>query len=133
VEAIGLMPAVALLPAPAWTTPLLVTGLVSLAILVIAVIAWPVRAVVGRRLGSPLRLERTDRRLRWASLALAAVAVAATALWGLVAASLLGAAGTAPTALLRGAQVATLAGALGIVPATWRAVRTWARRSWLAA
>src|SRR5699024_490977 len=86
-----------------------------------------------RRLGSPLQLERTDRRLRRASLALAAVAMAATALWGLAAASLLGPVATAPTALLRGAQVATLAGALGIVPATWRAVRTWARRSWLAA
>src|SRR5690625_7997181 len=35
--------------------------------------------------------------------------------------------------MIRAAQLATLLGALGVVPAAWRAIRTWAGRRWLLA
>lgn len=133
VEMIGLLPAFTLLPAPGWTTPVLLGVLAALVILGVALVAWPVRAVVGWRLSAPLLLSRRDAWLRRASLVAAALALGGIALWAVVAVSLIGAGGPSGPVMIRAAQLATLLGALGVVPAAWRAIRTWAGRRWLLA
>lgn len=132
VEAISLMPAATLLPAPAWYLPLLLALVVALVVVAIALVSWPARAVIGWRLGRPLVLPRTDRRLRRASLLAAVFTYVGVGLWAMVASSLLN--GQAdPLILIRSAQIATLLSVLGLVPAGWRALRAWRQRSWLQA
>src|SRR5699024_3431025 len=123
-------PALTLLPAPTWLPPVLIAFLAGLVVLAIALVAWPARAVIGWRLGAPLVLTRTDRRLRRAGLLAALVTFAAVGLWAVVATTLVsGHAGS--DILIRVAQAATALGALGIIPTTWRAVRGWRQRSWM--
>lgn len=132
IEAISLMPAMTLVPAPAWYGPLLVALVGALAVLAIALVAWPARAVIGWRLRAPLVLTRTDRWLRRAGLLAALFAFTAVALWAVMTAGLLSGQG-ASNVLIRSAQTATLLTVLGVIPSTWRAVRAWAARSWLPA
>src|SRR5699024_6704620 len=131
VEMIGLLPAFTLLPAPGWTTPVLLGFLAALVILGVALVARPVRAVLGWRLSAPLLLSRRDAWLRRASLVAAALALGGIAPWAVVAVSLIGAGGPCGPVMIRAAQLATLLGGLGVVPAAWRAIRTWAGRRWM--
>lgn len=132
VTSIALMSALTLLPAPAWYTPVLMGGVAALVILAIALVAWPARVVIGWRLGAPLELARKDRWLRRTGLLAALLTFVAVGLWLVMTAGLVNGQGASNT-LVRSAQVATLLGVLGIVPATWRAVRAWIERSWLQA
>lgn len=133
VASIGLGPAFTLLPAPGWTTPILLVFVAALVIMTTALVAWPARALIGWRLKAPLLLPRWDTWLRRASLLATVFALGSIAMWAAVAVSLLGPAGLSGTAMIRSTQLLTLLGVLGVVPATWRAARTWAARRWLLA
>lgn len=132
VEALSFGSAGTLQPRSAWQSLLVPLLAGSLGALTVMLAAWPLRALVGRRLGVPLRLAPLDRRLRGFSILAAVAALVGAGLWYSVTTMMLGG-GPPGTGLLRGAQVATALGALGVVPATWRATRAWARRSWWAA
>lgn len=129
VEALSLGPAFTLQPQPTWQGLLVPVLLGSLGVLVVALISWPVRALVGRRFGAPPGLAPLDRRLRRISMLAVVAALGSLALW-YAAATVLLSGGSVGAGLLRGAQAATALGVLGVVPAAWRAVRAWARRSW---
>src|SRR5690625_7534205 len=97
---IGLLPAFTLLPAPGWTTPVLLGFLAALVMLGVALVAWPVRAVVGWRLSAPLLLSRRDAWLRRASVVAAARALGGIALWAVGAVGLMGAGGPSGAVVL---------------------------------
>jgi CubicO group peptidase (beta-lactamase class C family) len=124
VEAIGVSPAFVLLRKPAWqvmATPV-VAG--SLGVLLFALLAWPVRAIIGWRLKAPLDLPHRDAWLRRIALAAAAVIAVGVALWAAVVMQMAGGFSAWP-GLVRGAQAATALGGLGLVPAAWRAGLAW--------
>ena len=124
VEAIGLDPAFVLFRKPAWqeiATPVLAG---SLAVLLLALLAWPARAFIGWRLKAPLDLPRRDLLLRRITLAAVAVIVIGVGLWAAVVFQMAGGFYAWPS-LVRGAQAMTAVGILGLVPATWRTVRAW--------
>lgn len=127
--AIALMPALTLLPAPGWYAPGIIALAGALVTLAVALAAWPLRALLGWRLGVPLVLARTDLRLRRAGLLGALCAMAAVGLWAWVGAGLLGGRDV-PDLCVRAAQGVTLLAAAGVLPAGWRAVRAWQQRSW---
>lgn len=131
VRAVGVAPMLALEPMPASLAalPLVLVG--ALAVLVIALVGWPVAALVRRRYG--MRLEMSPRRRRWrrASMLAAGLALAAVAAWGMVAVPMMGL-GEVPAWSIRVAQVLTLLGALGVVPAAGRAVTSARERRWWA-
>jgi CubicO group peptidase (beta-lactamase class C family) len=124
VEAIGLSPAIVLLPKPAWQVAATPVMAGSLGVLLLALLAWPVRAIIGWRLKAPLHLPHRDKWLRRITLAAAAVIAVGVALWAAVVIQMTGGF-SAWTGLVRGAQLATALGVLGLVPAVWRAVRAW--------
>src|SRR5690625_903682 len=76
-------------------------------------------------------MSRGRRRWRRASMLAAGLALAAVAAWGMVAVPMMGL-GEVPAWLIRGAQVLTLLGALGVVPAAGRAVVAARERRWWA-
>ena len=91
----------------------------SLGVLLLAFLAWPVRAIIGWRLKAPLELPHRDKWLRRITLAAAAVIAVGVALWAAVVLQMTGGF-SAWTGLVRGAQLATALGVLGLVPAVWR-------------
>ncbi len=129
VEAIGLHPALVLTPMSPWREAVVPMALVAIAILAITVVAWPVRAIVGRSLDRPLELRPPDRRLRLISLMIAIGVLAALGLWLVVATQIMSA-GAQSQLMIRVAQVLTVVGVLGVVPAGWRAVRAFRQRTW---
>nr|NLD41274.1 beta-lactamase family protein [Actinomycetales bacterium] len=129
VEAIGMHPAFLLTPMSPWREAVVPALVAAIAILAIAVVAWPVRALVGVRLARPLELQPLDRRLRLLSLLAAGAVLVATALWAMAATQIMTAAHQSQVGI-RTAQVLTVVGALGAVPAVWRAVRMGAQRRW---
>jgi CubicO group peptidase (beta-lactamase class C family) len=124
VGAIGVSPALVLLPKPAWQVMAAPVVAGSLGVLLFALLAWPVRAIIGWRLKAPLDLPRRDMRLRRITLTAAAVIAVGVALWAVAVTQMSGGFSAQP-GLIRGAQAATALGALGLVPAEWRAVRAW--------
>ncbi|MFL1381878.1 MULTISPECIES: serine hydrolase domain-containing protein [unclassified Nocardiopsis] len=127
VEAIGFDPANAFLRAgPAVTAgpPVL---LLSLAVLLVAVLSWPVGAVVRRILKRPAR-DRAGRTARVLTRVGVSSAVAAAAGWVLVLMSLMGM-NEIPAAALLGLHVLQLVGVLAIPPAAWALVGDVRRRA----
>lgn len=129
IEAIALHPAFVLTPMSPWRAAVVPTVVASIALLLIAVVAWPVRAITGIVLTTPLQQRPRDRRLRLLSLLAAVAALAAVGLWLVAAVQTLNVAGLSQV-VVRTAQALTLIGILGAVPALWRAVRLVRERRW---
>ncbi|USQ76151.1 serine hydrolase domain-containing protein [Ornithinimicrobium cryptoxanthini] len=129
IEAIALHPAFVITPMSPWRAAVVPTLVASIALLLIAVVAWPVRAVAGVVFTKPLRQRPRDRRLRLLSLLAAVAALAAVGLWLMAAVQMLNFGGLSHL-VVRTAQALTLIGILGAVPAFWRAVRMVRERRW---
>ncbi|MGI5952142.1 MAG: serine hydrolase domain-containing protein [Brooklawnia sp.] len=129
VEAIGLHPAFVLTPMSASRAGLVPAVVVAVIVLLVAVLAWPIRAIAGVGFNRPLKQSRTDRNLRMLGLLAAVAVLAALALWFVVAMQIMTFSGVSQLAL-RTAQLLTLTGVLGLIPAAWRAVRQFRGRQW---
>ncbi|MFS0703391.1 serine hydrolase domain-containing protein [Cellulomonas sp. 179-A 9B4 NHS] len=153
VELLGFDSAMSLVPvtpARATTMPLLLGGT---AVLLLTVLAWPVGALVrrvrGRRAsvaddtrgpgagapaappGAAAARDRQVRRAHLLSRVAAVAAVLALAVWGYVLLAVLGLQ-PVPELVVRGAQLLTLIGALGVLAAGWRLVaEARARTGWV--
>ncbi|HLS24516.1 MAG TPA: serine hydrolase domain-containing protein [Beutenbergiaceae bacterium] len=128
-RAVGIAPALTLEPMPAAFSVAMPALVVGLLVLVVSLIGWPVAGLVRRRYRVRLEMSRGMRRWRLASLLAAGLAVAAVLAWGMVALPLMGM-GDASAGLIRVAQVLTLLGALGVIPAAARAVISVRERRW---
>ena len=128
VEAIGFESAFTLLP----VTPERSTGLAvpviatSALVLVLAVLAWPVGAIVRRSLGRAPR-DRAGRTARVLSRLAVASAVLALVGWAASIVTIMGLQDV-PAAVLRTVQVLQLIGLLGVLPAAVRLVDDLRRR-----
>lgn len=129
VRAVGMYPAFTMLPLPATlaAVPTVMVGV--LVILLVGLLSWPMAALIRRRYRVRVQRPRGERRLRLATMVGAGLVVAATAMWAVVATVLLSG-GTAPGALIRLAQVLTLLGMAGFVPAGARLAVSARRRRW---
>ncbi|MBM0278540.1 hypothetical protein [Micromonospora tarensis] len=122
VEAIGFDSAFALLPVePARASTLVVPVLaLSTVVLLLAVLSWPVGALVRRRLGRARR-DRAGRTARILSRLAVAGTLLAFAGWALSISVIMGLR-EVPDVVLRTAQVLQLVGLLGVLPAGVRLV-----------
>ncbi|WP_433308876.1 serine hydrolase domain-containing protein [Micromonospora sp. CA-269861] len=122
VEAISLDPAFTLLPVEAARASTVAVPVLALStvVLLLAVLSWPVGAIVRRRLGRAPR-ERAGRTARILSRLAVAGTLLAFAGWVLSIISIMSLQDV-PGAALRTIQVLQLVGLLGVVPATVRLV-----------
>ncbi|MFI1195028.1 serine hydrolase domain-containing protein [Micromonospora sp. NPDC020750] len=129
VQAIGFESAFALLPVePARSSALAVPVIAASAgVLVLAVLSWPVGAVVRRRLGRAPR-DPAGRTARILSRLAVASAVLALVGWGWSIVSIMGLQDV-PSAALRAVQALQLIGLLGVLPAAVRLVDDIRRRA----
>ncbi len=126
VEAIGIDPAMVLHRQPVWYRIVLLWAGFATLVLLGSLVAWPVGAILRRRLGVDSGSVPVDRRLHLLSRLGAVAALGAVGLWTLAFLRVSALSG-ASTALLVGAQLTTVAAVLATVPATWRAVRSPSR------
>ncbi|HLS13170.1 MAG TPA: serine hydrolase domain-containing protein, partial [Beutenbergiaceae bacterium] len=129
VRVVSIHPAMALQPLPASMAVAQPVGIGALVVLVVALIGWPASALVRRRYRVRAALSRGQRRWRLAAMLGAVLALVSEAVWALVATTLIGA-GEPSAGLIRLAQVLTLAGALGLIPAAARLVGSVRERRW---
>ncbi|CAL9488492.1 D-aminopeptidase [Nocardiopsis dassonvillei] len=117
VEAIGFASAFTLLRAAPETSAALPVLLSAVAVLLVAVLSWPVGAVARRLLSRPAR-DRAGRTARVLTRVGVACAVAALAGWAAVVVTVMGLQDV-PEAALRGIQGLQLLGCAAVLPAAW--------------
>lgn len=129
VRVVSIHPAMALQPLPTTLALALPVGIGALVVLAVALIGWPVSALVRRRYRLPAGLSRGQRRLRLAAMLGAILTLVSEAAWAMVTTTLMGA-GEPSAGLIRLAQVLTLLGAFGVIPAAGRLVSSVRDRRW---
>lgn len=124
VTAVGFDPAFTMQPMPTERALVPTVAALSLIILVLALIAWPLGAL--HRAGRPQLMpsDRRGRALTWWTRGSILALIAAAPFWAVVAQALISD-GPAPSAVvIRAAQILTAIAVLGCVPSAWRAIRT---------
>lgn len=129
VRVVSIHPAIALQPLPPTLALALPVGFGALVVLAVALIGWPVSALVRRRYRLRAGLSRGQRRLHLAAMLGAILTLLSEAAWAMVTTTLMGA-GEPSAGLIRLAQVLTLLGVLGVIPAAGRLVSSVRDRRW---
>lgn len=123
VTAVGFDPAFTMQPMPTERALVPTVAALSLIVLVLALIAWPLGALRGAGRDGSVPSDRRGRVLTWWTRGSILALIAGAPFWAVVAQALISD-GPAPSALvIRPAQVLTAIAVLGCVPSAWRAIR----------